>query len=157
MKITKKKLAIVSTVVVASLGATAAFAYWTTGGSGTGTADAGSSAPALVLHTDFSDGLLLGGQKTVTVTADGNSTDDVSLAGKTLYFTVSTDDAGCTAADFTLPSATATAGIVVHAADSAVEIGSATLTMISRDSVNQDGCKGATITIDVTTTAPVPA
>ncbi len=154
MKITKKKLAIVSTVVVASLGATAAFAYWTTGGSGTGTADAGSTATALTLHANFSDGLLLGHHETVTVTADGNGTDDVSLGGKTLYFTVSTDDAGCTAADFTLPSATATAGTVVHAADVGVEIGSATLTMISRDLVNQDGCKGATVTVNVTTTAP---
>ena len=154
MKITKKKLAIVSAVVVASLGATAAFAYWTTGGSGTGTADAGTSAASLTLHSNFDAGLLLGHHETLTVTADGNGTDDVSLGGKTLYFAVSTNNAGCTAADFTLPSATATAGTVVHAADVGIEIGSATLTMISLDVVNQDGCKGATVTVNVTTTAP---
>ncbi|CAB4365133.1 MAG: hypothetical protein F2681_13615 [Actinobacteria bacterium] len=154
MKITHKKLAVVGAVVVASLGATAAFAYWSTGGSGTGTADAGSTATALTLHTSFDAGLLLGGSKTVTVTADGNGSSDVSLGGKTLYFAVSTNNVGCTVADFTLPNATATAGTVVHAADAGVAIGSGTLTMISRDLVNQDGCKGATITVDVTTTAP---
>ena len=149
MKFTKKKIAIISTVVVAAIGASTAFAYWTTDGSGTGTADAGSAAASLTLHTKFDAGLLLGANETVTVSADGNGVDDVSLGGKTLEFTVSTDDAGCTAADFTLPSTTATAGVVVHANDTDVNIGSGTLTMISRDLVNQDGCKGATITVDV--------
>jgi hypothetical protein len=150
MKLNKKIVAVGATLTVATLGGIAV-AYWTGGGSGTGKATAGSGVDPVTLHTTFDGGMLLGDSVTVTVTGDGNGTSDVSLGGKTLKFTVSTDHAGCTAADFTLPDSTATAGVVVHQADTDVTVGTSTLTMVSRDDVNQDACKGATITVDVVT------
>ena len=150
MKI-NKKFAAIATVTAVAVSGGVAFAYWSTGGSGTGNATAGTSASAVTLHSVFDAGLLLGHFETVTVKADGNGTDDVSLDGKTLKFTVTTDNAGCTAADFTLPDALALAGVVVHKNDSATTVGSSTLTMVSRDAVNQDGCRGALVTIDVAT------
>lgn len=149
MHFTRTKAALAGIIVtVAVSGVT--FAFWTATGTGTGTAASpNGSAAALTLHAVFDGGLVLGESQTVTVKADGNGESDVSLGGSTLSFTVSTDHVGCTAADFTLPDATATGGVVVHAADTGVAVGSSTLTLLSRN-VDQDACQGATVTVDVT-------
>ena len=149
MHFTRTKAALAGIIVtVAVSGVT--FAFWTATGTGTGTATSpNGTATALTLHAVFDGGLVLGESQTVTVKADGNGESDVSLGGSTLSFTVSTDHVGCTATDFTLPDATATGGVVVHAADTGVTIGSGTLTLLSRN-VDQDACQGATVTVDVT-------
>jgi hypothetical protein len=121
MKLSKQHLVVAGTALTLAILGGVAFAYWTSTGSGSGTATAGTVS-SVTLHAKFNDGMLLGESQTVTVTADGNGKEDVNLKGSTLSFTVSTNHSGCTADDFTLASAAAS-DVVVHKADSGVTDG----------------------------------
>lgn len=150
MKISKK-FAIAGSIATLAIGGGAAFAYWSTTGSGTGSADAAASASTMTLSTNFDAGITPGTSKTVTVKADNPTDGGLSLYGTTLSFVVSTDTEGCTAADFSI-SAVAADNVTVAAGADDTTVGTATLNMLNRD-VNQDACKGATITVDVTAAA----
>jgi len=54
--ISKKRLAMAAGVLVVALGATAAFAYWTANGTGSGTAHAGTDAGVTITNVAFSGG-----------------------------------------------------------------------------------------------------
>ena len=134
----------VGTVIVA--GAGAAFAYWTTTGSGTGSATNASSNGTITLHAAFAAGLTPGASQTVTYTADNGGT--TSLRVTTITPTVSIDathvTAGCLVGDFTIPATTSNTTVAAGASGTAA--GTGTLTFADTG-VNQDGCKGATVTL----------
>ncbi len=144
LQITRKTVAIAGAVVVAIV--SIAYAYWTTTGSGTGSATNASSNGTIVLHAAFAAGLTPGAAEAVTYTADNAGTS--SLYVNTITPTVSIDGAhvtsGCLVGDFTIP-ATAS-GTTVGPGLSGVAAGSGTLTF-ANTAVNQDGCKGATVTL----------
>ena len=145
-KLNKKIAAGVAAAAIVAAGAGTAFAYWTTTGSGTGSATTASSNGTIVLHASFANGLTPGGNETVTYTADnaGGS----SLFVGTITPTVSLDSAsvtaGCLVGDFTIPATVSNTTVPAHSTGFAV--GTGTLSFADT-SANQDGCKGAVVTL----------
>lgn len=144
-----KKRALVAAVVagLALIAAIAGYAYWTTTGSGTGSAAAGTTT-AVTLHASFTDGIYPGGTRSVSFTAD--STNPGSVRVGTVHLASVTFDAGhsgCSAADFTMPDVVENADVPNGSGTALPNNG--TLTFADTAS-NQDACKNATITLNLT-------
>jgi hypothetical protein len=131
----------------------AAFAYWTTTGSGSGSATNASSNGTITLTAVFAGGLTPGGSKSVSVQAANTGTSNLFVT------TVSPDSpaitidgphvtAGCLVGDFSLTGFHSTGG-QVNAAASGVVVATDTLNMENTSS-DQEGCKGAIITLHYT-------
>jgi hypothetical protein len=130
-----------------------AVAYFTSQGSGTGTASVGSSSN-LTLHGAVASALSPGASSTVTFTVD-NSSSGAELV-KTIHLASITPDAGhsgCSVVitggnpDFTLPDVVANQSISPGNGQTVTTTG--TLTM--RDTgVSQDACQSATLTLNLT-------
>jgi hypothetical protein len=149
---TKKRTFIaggIGTVVIAA----AAIAYFTTTGSGSGTATVGSSS-AVTLHATISQTLYPGTSSPVTFTVDNPS------PGRQRVGTISlqsiTPDAGhssCSTAisggnpDFSMPNVTVNQTFPNGNGQTVTPTG--TLTM-NDTGVSQDACQGATLTVNVT-------
>ena len=140
----KKKIAVVAAAILLA-GSGAAFAYWTTTGSGTGKADNATSNGTLTLHATFDNGMTPGSSRTVTYTADNSGTS--SLFVNTITPTVSIDAAHSDATNFQInPTA---ANVRVAAGATGVAAGTGTLQFLDTTQ-NQDACKGATVTLTLT-------
>jgi hypothetical protein len=147
MRLSKKFAAIAITATVA-LTATAAFAYWSTGGAGTGgvTAAAGD-ASAITVHQTSVMAAFYPGQTAQALSGDFTS----SAAGPVHVASVSaalgTLPDGCVAADFTILGSPATVdqdvspGTTANGSWSGITIG------MNNTAVSQDGCKGDSIPI----------
>lgn len=146
----KKKAAVA--VAAAALTVTAAggaFAYWTTTGSGSGSATNASSNGTIVLHAAFGDGLTPGASEPVSFTADNGGSS--SLYVGTITMTGATVDAahsGCAVGDFTMPSVDSKTTVPAHSTGFALG-GSGTVTYADTSS-DQSACKGAIITLNLT-------
>ncbi|MDQ0118041.1 hypothetical protein J2T22_001218 [Pseudarthrobacter defluvii] len=151
-KMTKKnKIAAVAlSATLLAAGGGAAYAYWSTTGSGTGQAAAGTDK-AVTIHANFTDGITPGdtGSKTINYTADNPNTGStlVTLDPAT---TVTTNVDACLGTWFTatVPATTTT---VTGNATGAALTGSGTLTLADLPGTDQNACKGATITVHVAT------
>ena len=155
-----KKLAIAAVATVAAVGAaSSAFAYWTTSGSGTGSA---SAASGQVDHLGFttasiSDMFPGDSSQSLTVTVTNDATQNAYVASVKAYLTVVPVSGSCAAGNFKL-NGSAAPGDADHAAS---------LTWLGQDlaksgghddatgsiqfnnlSSNQDGCKGAAVTLN---------
>jgi len=125
-----------------------AFAYWTTSGSGSGTAVVGSSAPTLTLHASTTGLLAPGTSVGVSFTADNPSASGLRV-GTVHLVSVTADSAhtGCSVADFSMADVTADQTIAAHG--TAVPL-TATGSLVYADTaVDQSGCMGATLTLSV--------
>jgi hypothetical protein len=130
-----------------------AVAYFTSLGSGTGTAAVGSSSN-VTLHGTAASALSPGASSTVTFTVD-NPSSGAELV-KTIHLASIAPDAGhsgCSAVitggnpDFTMPDVAANQSI--SPGNGQVVTATGTLTM--RDTgVSQDACQGATLTLNLT-------
>lgn len=144
-----------STKVRVGLGATiatvaisgAAFAYFTTPGAGDGTGTTGTST-ALVIHGTAATTLYPGTSSTVSFTVDNASTGHQYV--NTISLTnVTTDVAhsSCAVADFTMPTVTAHQDVASGNGTAITATG--TITM-ANTAVSQDACKGAPLTLHLT-------
>jgi len=142
----KKIVVSVSAAALVALGAGTAYAYWSTTGSGSGSAGVASSNGTLSLHASFASGLTPGASEDVAYTADNPGTSSLQVG--TITPTVSVDaahaSAGCLASDFSISPTVSNTTVPAHG--TAVAVGTGTLTFTD-SSANQDGCKGATITL----------
>lgn len=148
-KMTKKNkiVAVCAAAVLTSVGGGVAFAYWSTTGSGTGSGKAATSNGKVVLTAHFAgDVLTPGGKVPVTYTATNASTS--SLRVGTIYNVVSTDPSGCLAGDFTILDVVSDTTVPARSTDFAIE-GTGSLAFADT-ALNQDACKGATITLTLT-------
>lgn len=146
----KNKIAAVAlSATLLAAGGGAAYAYWSTTGSGTGQATAGTDK-AVTVHANFVDGITPGvtGSKTINYTADNPNTGStqVTLDAST---SVSTNVDACLGSWFTatVPASTTTVG---GGATGAALTGTGTLTLADLPTVDQNSCKGAIITVHVT-------
>lgn len=142
----KKKSVVLVTAGLVLVGSGAAFAYWSANGSGSGSATAASSNGSATLHVSFASGLTPGASTPVTYTGDNGGSSSLRVA--TITPTVSIDPthvaAGCLASDFT--ATTVSSNTTLAAGASGVALGTGSLSFADT-AVNQDSCKGATITI----------
>lgn len=142
------------TLAAATVGAVAvsgvALAYWTSGGSGTGTAATGDVLPVTVTQTSTISGLAPG---LAAVTLSGNfdnpNAGPVHVSGVTATVSSVTLAAGavgsCDATDYTVGG---TAPVNAEVASGTAKGAWTGLTLaFNNKATNQDGCKGATVTL----------
>ena len=148
MQLTHKiKVAIVASVASLAI-AGAAFAYFTTTGGGEGEGTVGTST-ALVLTGTVEDLLYPGTESQVTFTVDNASTGHQFLT--TIHLDgVTTDNVACPGSDFTMPDVNASQDLASGTGISVTAEG--TITMANHVAVNQDACKDAVITLDLSST-----
>jgi hypothetical protein len=146
-KLSKKSrvAAAAAAVALVAVGGGAAYAYWTTTGSGSGSGANAMSNGTIVLSATFPDGLTPGSSVPVTYTAANAGSS--SLQVRTIHAVVSTSDPLCLATDFTIADVASNTTVPAHS--SAVAAGSGTL-VFADTAVSQDACKGATITLTLT-------
>ncbi|TWG92003.1 hypothetical protein L615_007500000130 [Nocardioides sp. J9] len=144
-RMNKKKAAVVGGTVAVLVTGGVAFAYWTSTGTGTGSAEVGTSLDWTV-EIDAVSGTLAPGSGPVEVDFHvTNESDGVQNLQGAVATVVDTSDPGCTAADFAISNTSVTTGDV---ASSGTVDGTFELEMLNR-AVNQDACKGATVNLQV--------
>jgi hypothetical protein len=149
-KLLKKRTAMVLGAVAVLAVAGIAIAYWTSSGSGSGSGAVAESNGSLVLHGSIAPGLTPGGSESVSYSAD--NTNASSLQVGTVKAVVSIDEAhaeaGCKASDFSV--ADTAENQTIPASSSGVALtNSGTIKMVDSEE-NQDACKGATISLALT-------
>ncbi|TFC98961.1 hypothetical protein E3T28_09370 [Cryobacterium sinapicolor] len=147
-----RSIALVATAMLL-VGSGGAYAYWSTTGSGSGKATNGPSNGSLVLIAHLADGLTPGASVPVTYSATNAGTS--SLRVGTIAQTGTTNAPGCDFADnFTIASTVSSNTRVMGtpANQTAVnETVAGTSTLMFLDTAeNQDACKGAIVTLDLT-------
>ncbi|BCW55660.1 MULTISPECIES: hypothetical protein [unclassified Arthrobacter] len=142
----KNKIAAVAlSATLLAAGGGAAYAYWSTTGSGTGSAAAAAGTQAVTINVTVDPGVAPGTPQTITYTAANPNASNTQVTLATPVVTTSVD--GCLPAWF---SATAPAGATnVPAKATATPLGTGTLTLNDSATVDQSACKGATITVTV--------
>ncbi len=134
-------LAVVSAAVVAAVGG---YAYFTTNGTGTGSATVGTDSGVTLYATTA--GLLYPGgpSRTVSFTVDNPSSGN-QWVGTIHLESVNTGVVGCLGADFTMPDVVANQNV---APGSGIAI-TATGQLSMADNGNQDPCKNASLTLNL--------
>jgi len=155
MRKNQKITAVVGGTAAAVLVGGVAFAYWTTSGSGegTGSATAGVADQLSFTQADLSAMYPGDSSQPLTVTVKNTSGESAYVATVKAY--VTTDNDGCTGADFKLggaaaPSTAATAAALTWTATDLAAGGDADATstiQFNNTSGNQDACKSAAVTI----------
>ncbi len=151
LKFMKKKTVAVAIVGVSILGGSlAAYAYWTTTGSGTGSASTGTTSAITAVQTSTISGLRPGA---AAQTLSGNFTNTTNSGGTVWVTSVTASISGvsggagaCSAADYTLANPVMTVGADIPAGTAQGAWTGATLQFNNTGS-NQDGCKGATVAL----------
>ncbi|MDQ0632508.1 hypothetical protein QFZ40_000417 [Arthrobacter pascens] len=148
-KMTKKNkiAAVAASAALVAVGGGAAYAYWSTTGSGGGSALAspGTTTSTVTIDATFALGLAPGGSEDITYTGTNPNSSSTTV---TLDRAVVTANNGCDAASWlaaSVPTATTTI-----AANGTQSLGKGTLTFTDDPAVNQNACKGALITVTVT-------
>ena len=150
----KRVVVVVAAAMALALGGGVAYAYWTAGGSGNGTAAVASGSTDVVVVQDSTVTGLTPGGSPQELNGHFTNTNTAAVHVASLGATVSIDTvhaaAGCLAADFALANfpIVPTLGWDV-ATNGSTTWGDATTTIALTDtpSVNQDACKGATVTL----------
>jgi len=142
----KRLLGLVAAVGILSVTGIA-IAYFTSTGSGTGTATVGSTQ-ALTLHATTSASLFPGSSATVTFTADNPSSGTEFLS--TIHLASVTTDAGhstCSLTAVTMPDVTVSQTIPSGNGQSVTAHGTITF---ADTGTSQNACQGAPLTLNLT-------
>jgi hypothetical protein len=152
----KRRLKVVGLTLVVLAGAAAAYAYWTNSGSGTGSAQTGTNAAITVNQTSTVSGLFPGGP------AQGLSGNfDNSNSGPVFVTSVNaaissvtgpniTAGTPCDASDYQLAGFPVAIGREIPSGSGVDSWSGGSVQMVNKPTVNQDGCKGATVNIAYT-------
>jgi hypothetical protein len=137
-------------------GGSAAYSYWTDGGTGTGSADTGTNSGITIVQTTVIDGqdlrpgaapVTLGGTFT---NPDGNGAVYVTTVTPVVASVTSAAGAGpaCTPADYTVVAAT---GLAITVPENTTNITWSGATIkLAETGANQDRCKGQTVSLTYT-------
>lgn len=151
MNFKKRTGTIVAGAVVLLLGAVAAFAYWTSSGTGTGTAATGTSSAVNAVQTSVIADMGPGDTaQTLSGTFTNTDTQPMYVTSITASIASVTKDGGapagtCDASDYTLAGAVMTIGAEALVNDTSTWSG-ATI-KFNNKGTNQDACKLATVNL----------
>jgi hypothetical protein len=150
---TRKSLAAFGAVFL--LAAVGAYAYWTNGGSGTGSAATGSNVAIVVTQTTTPSGLYPGGP-TAALSGQFNNTNAgtvyVSQVNATIASVTGPNIDGthpCAAGDYQLNGFPVTVNAQIPSGTGQGSWNGASIQLLN-PATNQDGCKGATVTLTYT-------
>ncbi|MDQ0731159.1 hypothetical protein [Arthrobacter sp. B1I2] len=143
----KNKIAAVAmSAALVAVGGGTAYAYWSTTGAGNGSAVASSGNNTVVLHSTFADGIAPGEIRAVTYTADNSNTSS-TVVGSLAASVATSDPTNCLASWFTVDASNTPTTVLAKTTGTTVGTGTLTFTDTA---ANQDACKTATITVNVT-------
>jgi hypothetical protein len=145
---TKKRVVFLVVLALAAAAAVGGYAYFTSTGSGTGSATVGTSSNVTLYGTTTTT-LYPGTSTEVDFTVDNPSSGHQYVA--TIHLSsVTTDSAhsGCVMSDFTMPDVTVNQDFPTGNGQAVIAQG--TLTMANNG--NQDACKGAPLTLNLSST-----
>ena len=146
LKSRKWLVALLGIVVLA--GAGAAIAYWSGSGTGTGTGTAGSGGTVTLTGT-VAAGSAPGVSVPVTFKAANATTSPIRVSTVHLVnVTVDAGHSGCVTTDYTMPDVTQ--GFEVPAGATAAGLPTSGSLTYANSAVSQDACKGATLTLSLT-------
>jgi len=149
----KKTVAVITGTAVVLAGAGVAFAYWTAGGDGTGSAETGTNVALVAQQTSVVEDMAPG------VAAQGlsgnfdNANDGPVYVSTVTASIASVDKAAgapagtCDATDYTLTGATMNVNAQVPAGDGQGSWSGANIAFNNKASVNQDACKLAVVNL----------
>ena len=152
--LTKRRVVVSAIVLTLAIASSVAYAYWTSTGAGSGTANAATPAGTLTLHATGFLNIYPGGNKSVTFTADNASGANGYVA--TIVFGSVTSTGTCQTmltanpGQFTMANVTSNT-VVPNGASGLALTGSGTLNWTNL-AVDQSACKGAALTLSVTST-----
>lgn len=146
-----RKKTIAGIVAFMMVSAIAAFAYWSAGGTGTGSADTGETVALVANQTTVLDPMYPGDSpQIISGNFDNANEGPVYVTSVTAAITgVAGGDGACTAADYTLAGPVMPVGAEVPAGDGVGDWTGATI-QFNNTGANQDGCKNATVTLTYT-------
>ncbi len=157
-RILKSKKRFLLGVAASLVVATAAFAYWTTSGDGTGTSTAGTDK-GFTISGNPADGIYPGGNVAVTTNVDNDSATQ-SQRARYLHVSIADDSTtdACSPADFTYKLDEDTGGTAANPysfllddeIEGAGDNDYAAKVFMANTSSNQDDCKGAVLTLTYT-------
>jgi hypothetical protein len=153
--LSKRRVVVSAIVLTLAIASGVAYAYWTSTGAGSGTANAATPSGTLTLHATFPAGIYPGGNKSVTFTADNATGANGYVA--TIVFGSVTSTGTCqtmlaaNAGQFAMPTVTSNT-VVPSGASLFALTGSGTLSWTDLAAVDQSACKGAALTLNVTST-----
>lgn len=148
-----KKVTIIAAGAVVLAGTGVAYAYWSAGGSGTGSAATGTNVALVVNQTSSVTSM---GPGDTAQTLSGNFTNSNTGPAYVTSVTVSISGvtkaaqapAGtCSASDYTLANSVMTVGAEVPPGTGQGSWSGASLKFNNSPTVNQDACKGATVAL----------
>jgi hypothetical protein len=152
----KTKFAILAAALVTVVTGGIAYAYWTAGGSGTGTATTGSNVPLTVVQTS-TVASMAPGDSAQALSGNFNNTNSGPVYVGTVTATISSvtkavgAPAGtCDAGDYTLAGAAMTVNAEVPSGSGQGSWSGATIKFNNLPALNQDACKGATVNLAYT-------
>lgn len=144
----KAKFAVAGITVAAVVGGGTAYAFWSTTGSGTGSAatSAGASNLAISQTSVISDLAPGATAQTISGSVTNNATTNAYVTSVTVSIDSVTGGAGaCDASDYTLANPTMSVASDL-APNGSANFSGATLAFNNK-ATNQDGCKGATVNL----------
>jgi hypothetical protein len=149
----KKQLGAVFAIVALAAVSTAAYAYWTAGGSGSGSAAAGSTVGVVPNQTTTLTPMYPGDSpQVISGNFDNPNSGPVQVATVTAAIASVTKAVGapagtCDATDFTLASPVMPVNALVPPGIGVSAFTGATIQFNNKPLVNQDGCQDATVTL----------
>ena len=151
-KITKKRVLTAVSVVGVLVVAAISYAYWTAGGSGDGTATAGSTEGITVNQTSVLDAMYPG-DSAQTLSGDFTHANEgpayvgtVTASIASVVKAAGAPAGTCDATDFTLSNAEMTVNAEVPTGEHKGSWSGATI-QFNNKATNQDACKGATVNL----------
>ena len=156
---TKRSPVLLVALLVLALGAGVAYAFWTSGGTGTGSASTGDSSSLTVVQTTDVTDLRPGGSPqelsgdfTNPVTNGPVFVTDVTVSIGDVTKAQGAVSGICDASDYLLSNRVMDVGQTVPTGNAqgawGVPADVATIQFNDKPAVNQDQCKGATVTLD---------
>ena len=157
MQLSRKKKTFIAVAAVAALSGGSALAYWTQGGTGSGSATTGTTTPITVNQTNAAITNLYPGGTPVALSGDftnGNSSavtiSSVTAVVRSFSAQTNSSKPACTAADYAIGGSAAGSPVPVG---TNVGTWSGLTVALSNGAGNQDNCKGVVINIDYTANA----
>jgi len=147
----RRRFLILALLVVGVIAATSAYAFWTSGGSGSGNAATGTTANVTVNQTGAAiTGLYPGGAaKPLAGNFDNPNTGPVTISSVTGNVT-GTSSASCGAANFAITGSSVIGGGGVVPAGTGVGSWNGLSIQMLETGVDQDACKNVTVNIAYT-------
>lgn len=149
MKLTNKRKVAFGVVGAIAAGALA-YAFWTGTGSGSGSGTAGTGGTVTITGT-VASGIAPGTNKAVSFTAANSTGAPIQVSTVHLVSVVAdVGHSGCTVADLTMSDVTVNHEVPAGAISEA--LGTNGSLVYTDTAVNQDACKGATLTLTLSST-----